>query len=124
MLISRLLNLLLWLAFWIGLLFFRPLFIGGNLYRINGDSMLPDYANGEIVYVSLKSNIAFMSGDVVVAKPTQFPKIVIKRVSSVRKNNSNTELFFTGDNAALSFDSRMFGWVNEADVIGLVKWKL
>lgn len=59
--------------------------------------------------------------DIVIAQPEQFPKVIIKRVLD-NQTTSQQQYFLISDNTQSTHDSRLFGWVNETDIIGVVQW--
>jgi type IV secretory pathway protease TraF len=76
--------------------------------------MLPAYKPGQIVvairYKKLKP------GNVVIINHNGLEKI--KRISK----KDGDKLFVLGDNAAVSTDSRQFGWLVDEQVLGKVIW--
>ncbi|HSX35747.1 MAG TPA: S26 family signal peptidase [Patescibacteria group bacterium] len=85
------------------------------LRRIEGLSMAPTLAPGQVVLAWNRPARVDM-GDVVIIRHDGLEKI--KRVHKIRGD----ELFVVGDNADVSTDSRHFGWIRRADVLGKVWW--
>jgi nickel-type superoxide dismutase maturation protease len=77
--------------------------------------MIPTLAPGEYVLVRRTSRPR-VGSVVLVRRPGRY---VVKR--AVRRSAEGW--WVEGDNAAASDDSRVFGWVNEADVVGEVRWR-
>jgi nickel-type superoxide dismutase maturation protease len=82
---------------------------------VRGPSMLPTLAPGEWVLVRRGARIV-PGAVVVVRRPERY---VVKRV--VRRDGDGW--WVEGDNAAVSDDSRAFGAVAGADVVGAVRWR-
>ena len=85
------------------------------LRRIEGLSMAPTYAPGQVV-LAWNKPARIDTGDVVIIRHDGLEKI--KRVQKVRGD----ELFVVGDNTELSTDSRHFGWIRRGDVLGKLWW--
>lgn len=91
------------------------------LVNVCGNSMLPTYQDGEIVFstrIFRKNKIK--PGDVMVFRhPTVRDRLLIKRVDKVFKNNHGEiqSIYFLGDNAPDSYDSRNFGYVLMKDLV-------
>jgi nickel-type superoxide dismutase maturation protease len=84
--------------------------------RIEGDSMLPTFKNGDEVLVSITKT--FSVGDVIYAKhPFKSSIKIIKRISKIENDGS---VFLVGDNLAVSSDSRTFGAIPKENLIGKV----
>lgn len=94
------------------------------LVNVCGNSMLPTYHDGEIVFstrIFRKNKIK--PGDVMVFRhPTVRDRLLIKRVDKVFKNNHGEiqSIYFLGDNAPDSYDSRNFGYVLINDLVSKV----
>jgi len=90
--------------------------------KVTGDSLLPDYVNGDFVLV-LKIPFLFNSlkrGDILVFRNEEYGTM-IKRVAQVDRAASTVTVFGTHEN---SIDSRHFGPVQENDIIGKVIWRV
>jgi nickel-type superoxide dismutase maturation protease len=84
--------------------------------RIEGDSMLPTFKNGDEILVSITKT--FSVGDVVYTKhPFKSSLKIIKRISKFEDDGS---VFILGDNLADSTDSRTFGAIPKDNIIGKV----
>jgi len=82
---------------------------------VNGVSMLPTLAPGDRLLIARKPRI--LPGDVVALRdPRDDGHLIVKRVASVQGDT----LMVKGDNRAASTDSREFGPVSRADVVGSV----
>jgi len=100
----------------------RILFFLGRreAFRVEGNSMTPNLNDGDVVLVKPTRRIKV--GDVVLAKhPYKQSLKVLKRVSEI---NEQGRFELTGDNADESTDSRTFGSISSADVLGKVIGRL
>ena len=94
------------------------------LVEVCGCSMLPTYLNGEVILsrrIYKVDNIK--PGDIMVFKqPYDKERLLIKRVSEVfrDKDGKVQSIFFLGDNAPDSYDSRNFGYVLVEDLVSKV----
>lgn len=82
--------------------------------RIVGASMLPSLPQGRLVFGWGFGSLR--KGDMVILSHEGIEKI--KRINRVE----GEKLYILGDNAAESTDSRHFGWVDRAQVLGRVIW--
>jgi nickel-type superoxide dismutase maturation protease len=85
---------------------------------VTGDSMRPALLPGDFVLVSRRSRPR-VGRVVVVARPDRPGLLVVKRVTGRRAAGWWVE----GDNAGASDDSRVFGAVDDADLVGAVVWR-
>jgi len=87
-------------------------------YRVDGDSMLPNLSPGDFVLVNLNAfqDELPVSGDVIVARHPYRSKVLIKRVSEVVEDG----VMIVGDNLETSTDSRSFGRLTFAAIVGRV----
>ena len=96
------------------------LFASVRLYGVEGTSMEPAIAPGQIVVVN---RLAFRihapeAGDVVVAQhPLHSNRIVVKRLVG---GTSDGRYILRGDNSRGSLDSRHYGAVSPRDILGRV----
>ena len=80
--------------------------------------MSPEFKRGTRVVVQKKWFFCKPRlNDVIVLKDPRDGKLIIKRITNVRQN---TTFYVLGDNRQQSTDSRVFGWVSKADIIGKV----
>jgi nickel-type superoxide dismutase maturation protease len=93
------------------------LFVGRRrLLKVEGDSMHPTLKSGDVVLVDPRAFIAI--GDIVVAKhPYKQSVKMIKRVESI---DAGERCVLMGDNPDGSTDSRSFGKIAKADIVGKV----
>ncbi len=95
-------------------------FASVRLYGVEGTSMEPAIAPGQIVVVN---RLAFRihapeAGDVVVAQhPLHSNRIVVKRLVG---GTSDGRYILRGDNSRGSLDSRHYGAVSPRDILGRV----
>ncbi len=89
-------------------------------FAVDGDSMVPSLTSGDKVLVDPSAMIAV--GDIVLAKhPYKQNTRLIKRVTEI---SASGEYFLAGDNPDESTDSRTFGALRPADIIGKVVCRL
>lgn len=82
--------------------------------------MTPTLQSGDWVFVDLRKQDISVN-DVIIAKPSQFPKVITKRVLNTQLKGEQ-QYFLISDNIQSKFDSRLFDWVNDTGVIGIVQW--
>lgn len=82
---------------------------------VRGPSMLPTLAPGE--WLLVRRGVRPRPGAVVVVRRPD--RVVVKRVVRAEGDGWWVE----GDNAAVSDDSRLYGAVRDADVVGEVRWR-
>jgi nickel-type superoxide dismutase maturation protease len=100
----------------------RILFFLGrrDAFRVEGNSMMPTLNDGDVVLVRRTRRVKV--GNVILAKhPYQQSVKVLKRISEI---NEQGRLVLTGDNPEESTDSRTFGSISSADVMGKVIGRL
>jgi len=88
-------------------------------YRVNGDSMLPILKDGDEVLI--KPSQSYSIGDIVVARHPFQKTPIIKRITEF---STGGKLFLSGDNPEESTDSRTFGEIPAADILGKVICRL
>lgn len=91
-----------------------------EIFRIEGDSMLPVLKNGEFVFINpyLEPQI----GDIVLARhPFKQSVKIVKRLKEI---TSEGKFFLGGDNAPESTDSRSFGAIQAKDILGVAVCRL
>ncbi len=87
-----------------------------EIWRIEGESMFPALRSGATVIVNPHLEIGV--GDVILAKhPFKQSIRMAKRVAQITEDG---RYFVLGDNALESEDSRAFGAIKPADVIGKI----
>lgn len=89
-------------------------------YRVVGESMLPSLIPGEQIVTFNWAYLVFRPeiGDVVVVNIKG--RYLVKRIVQVK----GQKLFLEGDNKEKSTDSRKYGWLDQASIIGKVVYKL
>lgn len=91
-----------------------------SAFRVDGDSMLPTLAGGDIVIV--KPGNTFSENDIVLARhPFRHDVKILKRICSISPDGS---VHLVGDNPSESTDSRTFGAVSIESIIGRVTSRL
>ncbi len=89
-----------------------------TLIRVNGFSMHPTLKHGQF-YLMNRDVIDFELNHIyVIDSPTGVP--AIKRLKDIKNNDGEILLWFEGDNKKDSIDSRNFGYLYGANVIGKV----
>ena len=89
-----------------------------NLTYVSGASMLPSLKEGDIMFTPLiiHSLQHPVEGDIYTYKHDG--KRVVKRLSKyVVEEDGSIKCYFLGDNSALSYDSRYYGWVDWEKVL-------
>ena len=88
-------------------------------FKVKGKSMKPFLMEGDrlLAFTDKKSLENVVSGDVVIVK-TSDGRELIKRVAECKEQ----KLFLLGDNSEESIDSREFGFLDKAGLIGKF-WK-
>ncbi|MCL4389557.1 MAG: nickel-type superoxide dismutase maturation protease [Candidatus Marsarchaeota archaeon] len=89
-----------------------------SIFRVKDRSMLPALGDGDYVIVSRLSYLfsAPKISDIIVLKHPEKGILIVKRISKVR----GKKFYVLGDNAAESYDSRDFGYVDRHDIFGKV----
>ena len=89
-------------------------------FLVSGDSMSPTLNDGDVVLIDPKA--AFAAGDIVLARhPYKKSVRVLKRIDSI---DGQGRFWLVGDNQGESSDSRTFGSVSKADLLGKVTSRL
>jgi signal peptidase I len=109
----------------IGILILIPLsFKIFPIIQVCGDSMLPTLKDGEVYFAKrvLRKN-HLKEGSIYIYKSPakEDHKYVIKRLTLI--NPYNGKLYFEGDNAEASFDSRSYGFIDRSRVIAKLVYK-
>jgi signal peptidase I len=97
--------------------------------RVDGESMVPGLRPNDVLLVAVLPGIGRLvdPGDLVVARPATSGlagTIVVKRVLRVSGTGPALRFELVGDNSASSLDSRSYGLVPAADLVGLVLGRL
>jgi signal peptidase I len=100
--------------------------------EVSGDSMLPTLKSGDVAIIKKLILNNLKSGDIVVIKTPDYgdykSHLAIKRIKRVKcdaLSKSICQVWVEGDNPAVSFDSRYYGWIDSDKIIGRVikVWK-
>lgn len=83
--------------------------------RITGNSMLPGYTPGSLIF-GMALTRRLKVGQVVIVEHNGMEKI--KRIAEIRKGG----VYVLGDNPVHSTDSRSFGWLPISSVVARVIW--
>lgn len=98
--------------------------------RIQGESMIPSLAPGDVVLVWIGPGIPHRAtvGSVVIARvPSQNgvgEELVVKRVAAVEMSGDTSRWVIVGDNAGASRDSHNYGPVTAARLVGVVWFRI
>jgi nickel-type superoxide dismutase maturation protease len=85
-----------------------------EIFRIEGDSMLPVLKDGDLVLINPQAELAI--GDIVLAQhPFKQSVKIIKRIAEILPGE---RYILLGDNLAESADSRQFGAIAAKDILG------
>lgn len=87
--------------------------------KVIGDSMYPTYKDGDVLFIS-KKFYRLTLNQIYVYKSPKSNRDVLKRLVSMRTLINKKYLYFLGDNAEVSIDSRNYGYVEETNVVGKV----
>lgn len=79
-------------------------------FVVSGDSMLPDFSEGDIVSISKQ----WSQGDAVVAKHPYMDRLILKRAADICEGR----VYLQSANQAGGTDSRHFGTVASYAIIG------
>jgi phage repressor protein C with HTH and peptisase S24 domain len=90
-----------------------------QILKVSGDSLFPDYQEGDYVLVSKFFRKARVC-DVIAFRHDCYGTM-IKKLSKISPDGK--QYFVVGENAR-SVDSRQFGWISEPNVIGRVVWHI
>ena len=93
-----------------------------RLIKIRGDSLLPDFIEGDFVLIS---KIPFLihsvnPGDVVVFRTPEYGTLIKK----IERIDHKARAIYVVGNHPQSVDSRWFGWIDYNQVMGKVIWRI
>ena len=101
------------------------------LAKVNGRSMLPTYKDGDLLLTTrLFNRNKLKIGKVYVYKRTNEDgqeTLVVKRLTNITSlpyEGFDYLLFFEGDNAEESYDSRQYGFINAEQIVSRVLWQV
>jgi nickel-type superoxide dismutase maturation protease len=87
-------------------------------YRVEGISMMPLLKPEDEVLIASSASIPLNAGDIVVARhPHRTDLVIVKKIEAI---TSGGQFVLAGLNSEESTDSRDFGAIDRADVIGKV----
>ena len=103
---------------------YKETWFGFGFYHIPSVSMSPTLMPGDVVLVDSWAFNAHPAkkGDVVVTRKGPKGVFLVKRVTQVKEDGQTRWIFVEGDNPAHSQDSRQFGWIDSALIIGQVNF--
>lgn len=90
-----------------------------RLFRVTGESMAPNYGEGDYV-VTIRRRRALRAGDVVVVDHPDYG-CVVKRVIECWPDGG---VRVAGDNPAASMSSERLGLVARSRILGRVVWRI
>lgn len=100
-------------------------------HHVTGHSMEPVVRPGDTVLVKPLRMIHDMNdvqvGDLIVLPhPGQPERIIIKQITDIRRaiDHSTTQVFVSGTRPEASTDSRVFGWIDVANISGKVTYHI
>jgi nickel-type superoxide dismutase maturation protease len=119
---KALLLMLIWLMIYLTLIFARPALLGIEVFRIEGNSMLPTLRPNE--YVLVNTNAPVETNDIVVVLFGEEQKALVKRLALMLDayGNDDNYIWVLGDNPQESTDSREFGRLPLNNLVGRVMW--
>ncbi|WP_111497661.1 nickel-type superoxide dismutase maturation protease [Marinobacter bohaiensis] len=91
-----------------------------RLFKVTGESMLPELGPGSFVIVFGRRSLALRVGDVIVAEHPAYGRIV-KRITAIQPDAA---LMLAGDNPAKSTSTQAMGAVPRSRVLGKVIWRI
>lgn len=86
--------------------------------KVTGDSLLPEYKEGDYVILITVSFFSIRRGDTIVFQHPVYG-MMIKHIDSI----DSDKIFVVGTHP-LSTDSRQFGPIQRSDVVGKVIWHI
>jgi signal peptidase I len=92
-----------------------------RLVKVTGISMEPTFNDGKILllYKNPFNLYTYKAKDIILA--THNNLILIKRITHINKRDSNNWKYsIHGDNQDSSYDSGVFGYIDQKDILGLV----
>jgi signal peptidase I len=104
-----------------------------TIYRVDGDSMLPTFNNGQVLPVLIVSGQSYRTNDIVVLEYLGETSIkFVKRITAVPGDTvlyrgesltlEDDQYFVEGDNREFSTDSRTYGPISKGQLLGKVLW--
>ncbi len=93
-----------------------------KFYRIKGDSLYPEYQNGDYVLVTWSPfALGHLKVNQVIAFQHAIYGLMIKKISRIDPQSNLLDVHGT---ILESIDSRQFGPINRQDVLGKVIWHI
>ncbi len=93
-----------------------------KIFKINGESLYPEYRNGDYVLVA-KSPFPYFNiriGDVIAFDQAEYG-LMIKRINAISEDSAHVEV---KGSVIESIDSSSFGPICRKDIIGKVIWHI
>ncbi len=103
---------------------YKDKWFGFAFYYIPSASMSPTLQTGDIAMVDtwIYQEQSPQINDILVVKQSESSMVLAKRLTKIRSEQNQTELFIKGDNQNRSVDSRHFGWISDDYLIGKIKF--
>jgi signal peptidase I len=103
---------------------YKDKWFGFAIYHIPSESMSPTLQTGDIAFIDTWAyqERSPQINDILIVKRSANSMVLVKRLTKIRTDKNQMELFIEGDNQNRSVDSRRFGWVSDDYLIGKVKF--
>ena len=103
---------------------YKDKWFGFAFYHIPSESMSPTLQTGDIALIDtwVYQDQPPQVNDILTVKRSANSMVLVKRLTKIRSDQNQTELFIEGDNQNRSVDSRRFGWIPDDYLIGKVKF--
>jgi nickel-type superoxide dismutase maturation protease len=103
---------------------YKDKWFGFAFYHIPSESMSPTLQTGDVVFIDtwVYQDQAPLINDILIIKRSANSMVLVKRLTKIRTDQNQMELFIEGDNQNRSVDSRRFGWVSDNYLIGKVEF--
>ena len=103
---------------------YKDSWFGFAFYHIPSESMSPTLQTGDVILIDTWAYYDHppQENDILIVKRSANSMVLVKRLTIIRTEQNQTELFIEGDNQKRSVDSRRFGWISDDYLIGKVKF--